>query len=143
MKPAILLILTIDLILLPFLFRPSEEVSALSDLNINSDNSFISKELPRIAIAGLATESSTFSPALATEFDFRIRTGDAILGTYPFMAPDSLMRGRANWFPALVGGASPGGAVTRETYEKLVEKTLELLKKICRMTVSILTYTVQ
>src|SRR5690606_29159867 len=107
-----------------------EDVSTMKDPIINSQgNSGIPKELPRIAIAGLATESSTFSPARATELDFRIRTGDAILDTYPFMAPDSLMRGRANWFPALVGGASPGGAVTRETYEKLVEQTLELLKE--------------
>ena len=130
MKPAILLIIALDLVLLPFLFRPSEDVSTMKDPIINSQgNSGIPKELPRIAIAGLATESSTFSPARATELDFRIRTGDAILDTYPFMAPDSLMRGRANWFPALVGGASPGGAVTRETYEKLVEKTLGLLKE--------------
>lgn len=125
MKPAIFMIIALNLILLPNLFRSSAEVSIMND----QGNGSISKELPRIAIAGLATESSTFSPARATELDFRIRKGDAVLDTYPFMVPDSLMRSRANWFPALVGAASPGGAVTRETYEKLVEETLMLLKK--------------
>src|SRR5690606_27192115 len=125
MKPAIFMIIALNLILLPNLFRSSAEVSIIND----QGNGSISKELPRIAIAGLATESSTFSPARATELDFRIRKGDAVLDTYPFMVPDSLMRSRANWFPALVGAASPGGAVTRETYEKLVEETLMLLKK--------------
>lgn len=87
------------------------------------------KALPRIAIAGMGTESSTFSPALAGEDAFRVRQGDDIFRSYPFMAKDSVNRTRAEWFPAQVASASPGGAVTREAYESLVGQTLDLLKK--------------
>jgi microcystin degradation protein MlrC len=85
------------------------------------------KERPRIAIAGLAIESSTFSPARTHEEDFHARTGDAVLEAYPFLAPGSKDRARAHWIPALTGRALPGGMVTREAYESLVAKMLELL----------------
>ena len=39
---------------------------------------------PKVAIAGLAIESSTFSPALTHEEAFRAKTGDAIFNYYPF-----------------------------------------------------------
>ncbi len=87
------------------------------------------KELPRIAIAGLAIESSTFSPALTHEEAFHAITGDDIFRSYPFFSPDSLNRKRANWIPALRGRSLPGGTVTREAYESLVGQTLELLKE--------------
>lgn len=85
--------------------------------------------LPRIAIAGLAIESSTFSPALTDEEAFHATTGDDVFASYPFLASDSLDRKRANWMPALYGAALPGGIVTREAYESLVSKMLDLLKK--------------
>jgi microcystin degradation protein MlrC len=84
---------------------------------------------PRIAIAGLAIESSTFSPALTHEDDFHARRGDAVLSYYPFLAPDSPNRKRADWFPTLRGHALPGGKVTREAYESLVKETLDRLKE--------------
>lgn len=87
------------------------------------------KELPRIAIAGLAIESCTFSPALTHEEAFHVKTGDDIFTSYPFLSPDSLNRRRANWIPTLRGRALPGGIVTREAYESLVTRTLDLLKK--------------
>lgn len=87
------------------------------------------KILPRIAIAGIAIESSTFSPALTHEEAFHTRTGDDVFSYYPFLSPDSLNRSRANWFPTIRGHALPGGTVTREAYESLVTKTLEMLKK--------------
>lgn len=86
------------------------------------------KELPRIAIAGLSIESSTFSPAKTEEEAFHARTGDTILTSYNFLAPDSLLRQKAQWFPALLGRAIPGGIVTREAYESLVTKTLDRLR---------------
>lgn len=85
--------------------------------------------LPRIAIAGLAIESSTFSPALTDEAAFHAKQGNDIFAYYPFLSVDSPDRKRADWLPALVGYALPGGAVTREAYESLVNKTLEALKK--------------
>ncbi|MDN5202708.1 M81 family metallopeptidase [Fulvivirgaceae bacterium BMA10] len=87
------------------------------------------EKLPRIAIAGLAIESSTFSPALTHEEAFHARTGNDIFTYYPFLSSDSLNRKRADWIPTLRGHALPGGIVTRETYESLVTKTLDMLKK--------------
>ncbi len=84
---------------------------------------------PRIAIAGLAIESSTFSPATSTEESFRVRTGDDILGLYSFLAVDSSHYKRAQWYPALVGRAIPGGIVTREAYDSLMKKMLDRLKE--------------
>lgn len=88
-----------------------------------------SKPLPRIAITGLAIESSTFSPALTHEEAFKAKYGDEIFGNYPFFLADSLNRKRAQWFPALMGRSLPGGAVTREAYESLVKQSLDLLSK--------------
>jgi microcystin degradation protein MlrC len=85
------------------------------------------KELPRIAIAGIAIESSTFSPALTHEEAFQAKTGEDIFSYYPFLSPDSATRSRADWFPTLKGHALPGGTVTREAYESLVTKTLNML----------------
>lgn len=85
--------------------------------------------LPRIAISGLAIESSTFSPALTHEEAFHAKKGDEIFSLYPFLSSDSTNRKQANWFPTLIGRSLPGGIVTREAYESLVNKTLDLLKK--------------
>jgi microcystin degradation protein MlrC len=87
------------------------------------------KPLPRIAIAGLAIESSTFSPALTDEAAFHAKYGADVFSSYPFMAADSPLRKKAIWFPAVVGKSLPGGAVTRAAYESLVNKTLDSLKK--------------
>lgn len=88
-----------------------------------------SKPLPRIGIAGISIESSTFSPALTREDAFSVRTGDALLDSYPFLKEGMPLREKAEWLPALTARATPGGAVTRETYESLVNRTLELLKE--------------
>ena len=87
------------------------------------------KEMPRIAIAGLGIESSTFSPALTHEEAFHAKVGDSIFTKYPFLQVDSLNRNRAQWVPTLVGKSLPGGTVTREAYEALVTKTLKLLEE--------------
>lgn len=85
-------------------------------------------KLPRIAIAGLAIESSTFSPALTHEEAFKARVDEDVFTFYPFLAADSLDRKRAEWIPTLRAHALPGGIVTREAYESLVNQTLERLK---------------
>jgi len=92
------------------------------------DTEIIKNELPRIAIAGLAIESSTFSPALTHEEAFHARVGENIFSYYPFFSSDSLNRKRAKWIPTIRGHALPGGTVTREAYESLVTKTLKMLK---------------
>ncbi len=40
--------------------------------------------LPRIAIAGIAIESSTFSPAVTHEEAFKAKEGDSVFTYYPF-----------------------------------------------------------
>jgi microcystin degradation protein MlrC len=83
----------------------------------------------RVAIAGLAIESSTFSPAKTVESDFKARVDDDVFSFYPFLEKDSILRNKVNWIPTLRGHALPGGIVTKETYESLVNKTLEKLEK--------------
>ena len=102
--------------LLVFTFSCSQPTSSSSDL-------------PRIAIAGLAIESSTFSPAVTQEEAFHARVGENVFTYYPFLSEGSSHRSRAEWFPTLRGHALPGGIVSREAYESLVNKTLEMLKE--------------
>ena len=87
------------------------------------------KQKPRIAIAGLAIESSTFSPAKTLESDFKARVGEDVFSYYPFLQKDSINRTKAEWIPTLRGHALPGGIVTREAYESLVTQTLKRLKE--------------
>lgn len=89
----------------------------------------VSKARPRIAIAGLGIESSTFSPALTNEEAFHSKYGADVFSLYPFLSVDSPLRNHAEWIPTLVGKSLPGGAVTREAYESLANKTLAALKK--------------
>ncbi|MBQ4914733.1 M81 family metallopeptidase [Maribacter sp. MMG018] len=86
-------------------------------------------DLPRIAIAGLGIESSTFSPAQTGEEAFHARIGDSIFGRYHFFDEGSDIRKRADWVPTLLGKSLPGGIVTREAYESMVQKTLKMLEE--------------
>ncbi|MEL7426023.1 MAG: M81 family metallopeptidase [Bacteroidota bacterium] len=89
-----------------------------------SDTGATENDLPHIAIAGIAIESSTFSPAQTHEEAFHAQQGKDVFSYYPFLAADSLNRQRADWYPVLYGHALPGGIVTREAYESLVNKIL-------------------
>ncbi|TFF39317.1 M81 family metallopeptidase [Mucilaginibacter psychrotolerans] len=86
-------------------------------------------QLPRIAIAGIAIESSTFSPARTDEAAFHAKYGPAGFTSYPFLSADSALRNRAIWIPTVIARALPGGVVTRQAYESLVNKTIDSLKK--------------
>jgi microcystin degradation protein MlrC len=120
-KKVLINLISIQLFATVGLSNPAEMRSVGINLQTN--------ELPRIAIAGLAIESSTFSPARTNEEAFHAKIGDEVFTYYPFLSHDSLNRVRANWIPTLRGHALPGGIVTREAYESLVTQTLELLKK--------------
>ena len=86
-------------------------------------------QLPKIAIAGIAIESSTFSPAQSHIEAFHPVTGDTIFNSYPFFSENAENRKRAQWFPTLRGRSLPGGITTREAYEGMVTKTLEMLQE--------------
>jgi len=95
----------------------------------NSVSSKKETKKPRIAIAGLAIESSTFSPARSGIDAFLAREAEDIFEYYPFLTEESEQREAADWVPTLRGHALPGGMVTRIAYDSLVGKTLNLLKK--------------
>jgi microcystin degradation protein MlrC len=96
---------------------------------LNGCESSTKNKLPRIAIAGLAIESSTFSPAQTTIEAFHARRAEEVFSYYPFLNEDQPLRQKAIWFPTLRGHALPGGIVTREAYESLVEETLSRLRE--------------
>ncbi|MEQ8556077.1 MAG: M81 family metallopeptidase [Cyclobacteriaceae bacterium] len=110
-------------------FKLSLPLLTISLFVISCTTSYQSADLPRIAIAGLAIESSTFSPAVSETDAFHARVGDEIFGYYPFMNPDSVNRKRAEWFPALRGHALPGGIVSRHAYDSLMGVMLGMLKE--------------
>jgi microcystin degradation protein MlrC len=88
------------------------------------------QEPPRIAIAGIAIESSTFSPAVSDAEAFRVRLKEEVMDMYSFFSVDSGVVERAVWLPTLRAVAMPGGIVERKVYEDLVEVTIELLKEV-------------
>jgi microcystin degradation protein MlrC len=88
------------------------------------------EELPRVAIAGIAIESSTFSPAVTEEAAFRTRYGEDVFTFYPFLSPDSATLREAVWLPTMRGHAMPGGIVSREAYESLMTQMLDRLKEV-------------
>jgi microcystin degradation protein MlrC len=128
MKKALFVTISFSLVIFLTVFLFPQKMNPAENRAVQESNNLQPKQVPRIAIAGMGTESSTFSPALAREDAFRVRKGKAVLVSYPFMATDSF-RNRAKWFPAMLANASPGGAVTRKAYESLVEQILDLLKK--------------
>jgi microcystin degradation protein MlrC len=87
------------------------------------------KKSPRIAIASFGIESSTFSPALTHEEAFHAKYGADVYTSYPFLSDTSSIRKRAAWFPTLAARSLPGGAVTREAYESIVNQIITALKK--------------
>lgn len=111
------------------LFYVSLIIVAIALAGCSGKDKQTDKKLPRVAIAGIAIESSTFSPAKTEEEAFHADVGEKVFDKYPFLAADSLDRKRALWFPTLQGHALPGGVVTREAYDSLLEKTLEMLRE--------------
>lgn len=85
-------------------------------------------EKPRIAIAGLAIESGTFSPARSGLDAFHARRGQEIMDNYPFFAEGSDLLESAEWLPAFTARSLPGGTVTRDAYESLVAELLDSLR---------------
>ena len=86
----------------------------------------VSQTKPRIGIAGIAIENSTFHPAINPVL--RVSEGEAILTGLSYLHPDSAMGKAAIWLPAL---RASGGSqlVTREAYETAVNRAIELIKK--------------
>ncbi|GAA4658409.1 MULTISPECIES: M81 family metallopeptidase [Amycolatopsis] len=76
----------------------------------------------RIGIAGIAIESSTFSPHRSTVDDFVVTRDRELLARYDFLPAD------VEWVPLLHAKALPGGAVTEESYTELSEEIFTRLR---------------
>ncbi|HBL32808.1 MAG TPA: microcystin degradation protein MlrC, partial [Porphyromonadaceae bacterium] len=61
-------------------------IAVLSAMFAGCNSKKSESDLPRIAIAGIAIESSTFSPAVSHEEAFKTRVGDSVFTYYPFFA---------------------------------------------------------
>ncbi|RRD07249.1 M81 family peptidase [Arachnia propionica] len=81
---------------------------------------------PRIGIAGISIEASTFSPHLSDDEAFTVREGDDLLSYYPFLDPGRDLREAAEWVPLHHGRALPGGPVAPGTYQRMKARILEL-----------------
>jgi microcystin degradation protein MlrC len=86
---------------------------------------------PVIAIAGLAIETSTFTPTRTPAAAFHPDRGDDVVARYDFLAP---MAERADFRGALIGHALPGGVVLRESFEELSTEITDRLSAIAAET---------
>lgn len=98
---------------------------------------------PRIGIAGIAIESSTFTPHRSSAEDFEVRRGDEVPQRYPFFqdgwtpgleVSDGVVHPAANGLPlreaaeyvgVLHARALPGGQLLPETYAAWKQEILE------------------
>jgi microcystin degradation protein MlrC len=80
----------------------------------------------RIAIGGIHTECSTYSPVLMTEEDFAVVRGEALLAApyFSFLKPFDIPV-----LPLLHARAVPGGPVSHETYEAFKAEFMQRLRE--------------
>lgn len=84
---------------------------------------------PRVAIVGIAIESSTFTPHRADLVDFVIRRDGQLLDYYPFLREGHPLRAAAEWSPLMQARAIPGGAVRAAAYQAMEDEILTLLRQ--------------
>lgn len=84
---------------------------------------------PRIAIAGMAIESSTFSPHRAGARDFQRFEGEELINRYTSLREGSA-RDAAEWLPVYYARSIPGGAVLREVYDDVKSRILDGLREL-------------
>ncbi|OKL63883.1 hypothetical protein UA08_00453 [Talaromyces atroroseus] len=89
---------------------------------------------PVIAIAGLACETSTFTPSKTLAPAFHPQRGHEVIQEYAFLHPGTSLANIADWRGALIGHALPGGIVTRPAFEELAGEILSRLKDIVAST---------
>lgn len=87
---------------------------------------------PRIGIAGISIESSTFSPHVSGDEAFTIRTDEDLLGYYPFLDEGRELRAAARWTPIYHGRSLPGGAVAPQTYQRMKDAIVEGIRDSIR-----------
>lgn len=85
---------------------------------------------PVIAVAGLACETSTFTPSRTLAPAFHPKRGSEIVQRYQFLHDDRPLGREAEWKGALIGHALPGGVVTRDAFETLAGEIISRLQSI-------------
>jgi microcystin degradation protein MlrC len=80
----------------------------------------------KIAIAGIAIESCTFSSHPTALDDFRLWRGADLLACYPFLTEYA----DVTFVPLLAARALPGGAVTRAAYEQIADEIVHGLDRL-------------
>ena len=76
----------------------------------------------RVAIGGIAIESSTFSPHRSGRADFTVVRGDALRARYDYLPAN------VDWIPLVHARALPGGAVEADFYERITQELLDGLR---------------
>ncbi len=89
---------------------------------------------PVIAIAGLACETSTFTPSRTLAPAFHPERDDAVIARNQFLGPGTPLGLRADWRGILTGHALPGGVVTRAAFEELAGEIASRLKDLLATT---------
>ncbi|MBC6463268.1 M81 family metallopeptidase, partial [Actinomadura sp. HBU206391] len=79
----------------------------------------------RIGIAGIAIESSTFSPHRTRLPDFTVTRDGALLARYPWIREPRPWCAGVEWVPLLHAVSLPGGAVEPEVYDALEAEIVE------------------
>ncbi|KAL5319042.1 hypothetical protein ACEPPN_014112 [Leptodophora sp. 'Broadleaf-Isolate-01'] len=85
---------------------------------------------PVIAVAGLACETSTFTPSRTLAPAFHPKRGAEIFDKHTFIRPGTVLGDAAEWHGALIGHALPGGVVTRAAYEELAGEIVARLTRV-------------
>ncbi|MFC8801175.1 M81 family metallopeptidase [Promicromonospora sp. NPDC057138] len=83
---------------------------------------------PRVAIAGMSIESSTFSPHRSGWEAFTLRRGGELVAHYPFLADGAPLRDAADWGGVLHARSLPGGAVPADVYEAVRDEIVTTLR---------------
>lgn len=84
----------------------------------------------RIAIAGIAIESSTFSPYRAVERDFMTWEGQDLVDRYASIRAGGPLADAAAWLPVFMARSIPGGPVDAATYANLKTRILDGLAEL-------------
>ncbi|PIG83118.1 hypothetical protein AARAC_001182 [Aspergillus arachidicola] len=90
---------------------------------------------PVIAVAGLACETSTFTPSRTLAPAFHPRRGNEVIDEYKFLQKGTPLGEAAEWHGTLIGHALPGGMVTRDAFEELAGEIVRRLGDIVATTV--------
>lgn len=89
---------------------------------------------PRIAILGMAIESSQYAQHRAGYRDFVVREGDDVVSWYPFLAAGSELRDSAQWLGVFAARSIPGGPVLRAVYDDFKARMLRGLAELDPLT---------